>query len=45
MPQSAVCWLGSEGKMCHNNVCANSIFVNRAGDWKLGGFELLYVCV
>ena len=27
--------------MVHGNVQVSSIFINAAGEWKLGGFELL----
>ncbi|XP_075556334.1 N-terminal kinase-like protein yata [Dermacentor variabilis] len=28
--------------LSHNNICSSSIFVNRAGEWKIGGVE--YMC-
>jgi serine/threonine protein kinase len=42
MKQSAITWLTNEAKLVHGNICASSIFISRAGDWKLGGVDLLY---
>ncbi|KAL1447618.1 hypothetical protein MTO96_028429 [Rhipicephalus appendiculatus] len=28
--------------LSHNNICASAVFVNRAGEWKIGGVE--YMC-
>lgn len=38
--QTAVEWLNSTGKI-HGNLLLDSIFVDKEGDWKLGGFEFL----
>jgi len=32
-------FLNNDGNLRHNNVCLSSIFVNAAGEWKLGGVE------
>jgi len=36
----ALGFLTNDCKLMHGNVVPTSIFVNRAGDWKLSGFEL-----
>lgn len=51
VPEQAVAWglrcmAGAvaflhKGGLLHGNINLASIFVNRAGDWKLGGFELV----
>ena len=32
-------FLNNDCKLIHNNVCISSIVVNKAGEWKLTGFE------
>ncbi|KAK8733164.1 hypothetical protein OTU49_006498, partial [Cherax quadricarinatus] len=32
-------FLNNDGNLIHYNVCASSVFVTRAGEWKLGGVE------
>jgi len=32
-------FLNNDCKLVHNNVCMSSIVINRAGEWKLTGFE------
>lgn len=32
-------FLNNDGNLRHNNVCASSVFVNQAGEWKLGNVE------
>ena len=36
---TALNFLNTDCKIVHNNVCMSSIVVNRAGEWKLTGFE------
>ena len=36
---TALNFLNNDCKIVHNNVCMSSIVVNRAGEWKLTGFE------
>lgn len=31
--------MNNDGNLRHNNVCMSSVFVNAAGEWKLGGLE------
>lgn len=38
--KTAVDWLNLNGKI-HGNLVLDSIFVDKEGDWKLGGFEFL----
>ncbi|KAG5189980.1 kinase-like domain-containing protein [Tribonema minus] len=38
---AALKFLHESCKQSHNNVCADTIFVTRGGDWKLGGMDLL----
>lgn len=38
----ALAFLSKDAKLKHNNINAASVFVNKAGDWKLAGLE--YVC-
>ncbi|XP_060108608.1 N-terminal kinase-like protein isoform X2 [Heteronotia binoei] len=38
----ALSFLVNDCHLIHNNVCAASIFVDRAGEWKLGGLD--YMC-
>lgn len=35
----ALSFLNNDGNLRHNNVCMSSVFVNSAGEWKLGGLE------
>ncbi|XP_063221892.1 N-terminal kinase-like protein isoform X1 [Bacillus rossius redtenbacheri] len=35
----ALSFLNNDGNLRHNNVCLPSVFVNMAGEWKLGGVE------
>jgi hypothetical protein len=41
MLQSAIKFINNDCGMVHGNVRISSIFTNKAGEWKLGGFELL----
>ncbi|KAJ2231985.1 Nuclear aminoacylation-dependent tRNA export pathway component [Coemansia sp. RSA 485] len=34
-------FIGEDCKMVHGNVCAATVFVTRAGEWRLGGLELV----
>lgn len=34
-------FINNDCGMVHGNVRISSIFTNKAGEWKLGGFELL----
>ena len=36
----AIAFLVEQG-MAHHNICISSVFVDKAGEWKLGGLELL----
>jgi SCY1-like protein 1 len=36
---TALHFLNNDCKIVHNNVCMSSVVVNRAGEWKLTGFE------
>lgn len=36
---TALSFLNNDCKLVHNNICMSSIVVNRAGEWKLTGFE------
>ncbi|XP_067328646.1 N-terminal kinase-like protein [Anolis sagrei] len=38
----ALSFLVNDGHLVHSNVCTSSVFVDRAGEWKLGGLE--YMC-
>ncbi|OBZ83281.1 putative inactive serine/threonine-protein kinase scy1 [Choanephora cucurbitarum] len=38
---NAIKFLNHDCDMVHGNVRASSVFTNKAGEWKLGGFELL----
>lgn len=37
--QRALSFLNNDGNLRHNNVSSWSVFVNNAGEWKLGGLE------
>lgn len=37
--QRALSFLNNDGCLRHNNVCSLTVFVNAAGEWKLGGVE------
>ncbi|KAM8939794.1 N-terminal kinase-like protein isoform 2-T2 [Pelodytes ibericus] len=38
----ALSFLVNDGNLIHNNVCMSAVFVDRAGEWKLGGLEYMY---
>ncbi|CAG8840413.1 33805_t:CDS:2, partial [Racocetra persica] len=38
---SALKFLNNDCSMIHGNVRISSIFINKAGEWKLAGFELM----
>jgi SCY1-like protein 1 len=40
--QKALSFLNNDCSFIHNNVCLSSIFVDRAGEWKLGGVDYMY---
>lgn len=35
-------WLNNDVKMVHGNLTGASLFMTRSGDWKLGGFDILF---
>ncbi len=39
---TAVSFLNDKAHHMHGNICPSSIFVTKAGDWKLGGLELCF---
>ncbi|XP_069327677.1 N-terminal kinase-like protein isoform X21 [Eulemur rufifrons] len=38
----ALSFLVNDCSLIHNNVCMASVFVDRAGEWKLGGLDYMY---
>nr|XP_033811582.1 N-terminal kinase-like protein [Geotrypetes seraphini] len=38
----ALCFLVNDCSLIHNNVCMSSVFVDRAGEWKLGGLDYMF---
>ncbi|KAM4617391.1 N-terminal kinase-like protein [Discoglossus pictus] len=38
----ALSFLVNDGNLIHNNVCISAVFVDRAGEWKLGGLDYMY---
>ncbi|CAH2325292.1 N-terminal kinase [Pelobates cultripes] len=38
----ALSFLVNDGNLIHNNVCMSAVYVDRAGEWKLGGLEYMY---
>ncbi|CAO3638425.1 unnamed protein product [Cunninghamella blakesleeana] len=38
---NAIKFINNDGGMVHGNIRVNSIFTNRAGEWKLGGLDVL----
>ncbi|CAI9544514.1 unnamed protein product [Staurois parvus] len=38
----ALSFLVNDGNLIHNNVYMSSVFVDRAGEWKLGGLDYMY---
>ncbi|XP_074087181.1 N-terminal kinase-like protein [Macrotis lagotis] len=38
----ALSFLVNDCSLIHNNVCAAAVFVDRAGEWKLGGLDYMY---
>lgn len=40
--QKALSFLTVDCALVHNNVCTASVFVDRAGEWKLGGVDYMY---
>lgn len=41
-PQKALSFLVNDCNLIHNNVCMAAVFVDRAGEWKLGGLDYMY---
>lgn len=41
-PQKALSFLVNDCSLIHNNVCVAAVFVDRAGEWKLGGLDYMY---
>lgn len=40
--QKALSFLVNDCNLIHNNVCMAAVFVDRAGEWKLGGLDYMY---
>lgn len=40
--KKALWFLNNDCSLIHNNVCTASVFVDRAGEWKLGGVDYMY---
>ena len=40
--QKGLAFLVNDCGLIHNNVCMSSIFVDQAGEWKLGGVDYMY---
>ena len=40
--QKGLSFLVNDCNLIHNNVCISSMFVDRAGEWKLGGVDYMY---
>ncbi|XP_067877949.1 N-terminal kinase-like protein isoform X2 [Heterodontus francisci] len=38
----ALSFLVNDCSLIHNNVCMSAVFVDRAGEWKLGGLDYMY---
>lgn len=41
-PQKALSFLVNDCSLIHNNVGMAAVFVDRAGEWKLGGLDYMY---
>lgn len=39
--QQGLKFLNLEAKLCHNKICIWSVFVNKAGQWKIGELEYM----
>ncbi len=39
---NAISFLNTDHKKVHGNVCPSSLFLTRAGEWRLGGFHVLF---
>ncbi|KAJ1106536.1 hypothetical protein NDU88_003937 [Pleurodeles waltl] len=39
----AISFLVNDCNLIHNNVCVGSVFVDRAGEWKLGGLDYMFL--
>ena len=42
LSQKGLSFLVNDCNLIHNNVCISSIFVDQAGEWKLGGVDYMY---
>lgn len=40
--QKGLAFLVNDCNLVHNNVCMASVFVDAAGEWKLGGIDYMY---
>ncbi len=40
--QKGLSFLINDVGLIHNNVCMPSVFVDKAGEWKLGGFDYMF---
>ncbi|XP_078516995.1 N-terminal kinase-like protein isoform X2 [Lissotriton helveticus] len=39
----AISFLVNDCNLIHNNVCVGSVYVDRAGEWKLGGLDYMFL--
>ena len=42
LKQKGLSFLTNDCNFIHNNVCMSSVFVDLAGEWKLGGVDYMY---
>lgn len=42
IPKKAIGFLNMDCGLVHRNICLSSVFVDEAGEWKLGGVEFMH---